>query len=350
MTKSNLHLLGCNTNLAMSSSENKLQKQTYWFYKWPLWLRILLLITLPGIFIPVAVWPKIKIPNWVKGVLLIPWSFVVLIAYIIMLAIIVSPFSSTSTKGPTFNVSGISEGEIKKDDKVSFKIKTEPLTVDEVTINGESATKKGWDSEYSLDKTFPEGDNLVKIVVKKDEKITEKEFNFKVDLSERKAGQTKKDLENKEKEDLRKKEEDIYNAERIKERDLRATFDSKLGNIYMAANQAQIIKSASQKSDWEFYVNVMAEDDQIARYNDGHPESQLLEKIQGVRLVVNLNSTEWNLSSESTKKDFVTVMYNAIKSFYPDVSSVRVIITNGIRQVAEGSADVWNGGVEVDIK
>jgi hypothetical protein len=118
----------------------------------------------------------------------------------------------------------------------------------------------------------------------------------------------------------------------------------------MAANQAQIIKSASQKSDWEFYVNVMAEDDQIARYNDGHPESQLLEKIQGVRLVVNLNSTEWNLSSESTKKDFVTVMYNAIKSFYPDVSSVRVIITNGIRQVAEGSADVWNGGVEVDIK
>lgn len=195
MTKSNLHLLGCNTNLAMSSSENKPQKQTYWFYKWPLWLRILLLITLPGIFIPIAVWPKIKIPNWVKGVLLIPWSFVVLIAYIIMLAIIVSPFSSTSTKNPIFSVSGISEGEIKKDDKISFKIKTDPLTVDEVTINGESATKKGWDSEYSLDKTFPEGDNNVKIIAKKDGKITEKEFNFKVDLSERKAEAEKQRLE-----------------------------------------------------------------------------------------------------------------------------------------------------------
>ena len=199
MTKSNLQLLGCNTNLAMSFPENKPQKQTYWFYKWPLWLRILLLITLPGIFIPVAVWPKIKIPNWVKGVLLIPWSFIVLIAYIIMLAIIVSPFSSTSTKGPIFSVSGISEGEIKKDDKVSFKIKTYPLTVDEVTINGESATKKGWDSEYSLDKTFPEGDNSVKIVAKKDGKITEKEFNFKVDLDERKAVEEAKKQEEKNK-------------------------------------------------------------------------------------------------------------------------------------------------------
>lgn len=164
----------------MSFPENKPQKQTYWFYKWPLWLRIVLCIFLSPIFIPIVIWPIIKLPIWGKILLLVGWI-------IVMLVISGSSNSSESSKNILLNVSGISEGEIKKDDKVSFKVKTDPLTVDEVTINGESATKKGWDSEYSLDKTFPEGDNLVKIVAKKDGKIAEKEFNFKVDLSERKA-------------------------------------------------------------------------------------------------------------------------------------------------------------------
>jgi hypothetical protein len=156
---------------------------TYWFYKLPLWLRIVLCIFLLPIFIPILVWPKLKMPILGKIIILIIW--------IIFISIITGSSSTTenSSKDIVLNITGISQNEIKKDDKLAFKIKTDPLTVDEVTINGESATKVGWDTEYSLEKIFPEGENTITVVAKKGDQKTEKVFNFKIDLSEKKKAE-----------------------------------------------------------------------------------------------------------------------------------------------------------------
>jgi hypothetical protein len=67
-----------------------------------------------------------------------------------------------------------------------LKIITDPVTVDEVAVNGEPVKQGAWDSEYSFKKTFPEGKNRIVVVAKNGNKKAEKTFNFKVDLSERK--------------------------------------------------------------------------------------------------------------------------------------------------------------------
>lgn len=164
------------------------QTNTYWFYRWPLWLRIVLCVFLLPIFIPILVWPKLKMPIWGKIVILVIWIFVI------------SNYSNSSStaeknKDIILNVSGVSQNEVKKDDKLDLKIKTDPLTVDEITINGEAVSKKGWNSEYSIEKTFPEGENKITIIAKKGDKKTEKVFNFKVDLSEKKLTEEAKKSE-----------------------------------------------------------------------------------------------------------------------------------------------------------
>jgi len=164
----------------MSETSNMPKEESiYWFYKWPVWLRILLCIFLFPIFIPILVWPKLKVPIWGKIAILVVWV-------IVMLVFSSSPSTEENNKDVVLNISGISENEIKKDDKLSLKIKTDPLTVDEVTVNGESASRKGWGTEYSFEKTYPEGDNKITVVAKKGDKKTEKVFNFKVDLTSKK--------------------------------------------------------------------------------------------------------------------------------------------------------------------
>ena len=53
--------------------------QTYWFYKWPLKTRIILCVILFPIFIPVVVWPKLKISMWFKIALVFAWTMGLLI-------------------------------------------------------------------------------------------------------------------------------------------------------------------------------------------------------------------------------------------------------------------------------
>lgn len=109
-----------------------------------------------------------------------------------------SVFGSSPTKENkdiVLNVIGISENETIKDNKLNIKLKTDPLTVDEITINGESALKKNWDVEYSLEKTYPEGENKISIVAKKGNQKTEKVFSFKVDLTEKKKMEIEKKTE-----------------------------------------------------------------------------------------------------------------------------------------------------------
>jgi hypothetical protein len=178
----------------MSSSENKPQKQTYWFYKWPLWLRIVLCIFLSPIFIPIVIWPIIKIPLWIKIILLT--FYIVIVSFYLMFSSFSNlPKSNNKREEIPMEVSGIVENEIKKDDKVSLKIKTSPTLVDKITINDEEIKQGFFSNEYKFEKVFPEGDNKIRIFAKKDSKVTEKEINFKVDLSERKATEEAKRLE-----------------------------------------------------------------------------------------------------------------------------------------------------------
>jgi hypothetical protein len=178
----------------MSSSENKPQKQTYWFYKWPLWLRIVLCIFLSPIFIPIVIWPIIRIPLWIKITLLT--FYIVIVSFYLMFSSFSNlPKSNNKREEIPMEVSGIVENEIKKDDKVSLKIKTSPTLVDKITINDEEIKQGFFSNEYKFEKVFPEGDNKIRIFAKKDSKVTEKEINFKVDLSERKAAEEAKKLE-----------------------------------------------------------------------------------------------------------------------------------------------------------
>jgi hypothetical protein len=105
------------------------------------------------------------------------------------------PKSNNKREEIPMEVSGIVENEIKKDDKVSLKIKTSPTLVDKITINDEEIKQGFFSNEYKFEKVFPEGDNKIRIFAKKDSKVTEKEFNFKVDLSERKAAEEAKRIE-----------------------------------------------------------------------------------------------------------------------------------------------------------
>ena len=173
-------------NSMLKNPENK-STNTYWFYKWTLRSRILLCIFLLPIFIPILVWPKLNIPLWSKIIVLFVWT-----------GIMLSVFGSSPTKENkdiVLNVIGISENETIKDNKLNIKLKTDPLTVDEITINGESALKKNWDVEYSLEKTYPEGENKISIVAKKGNQKTEKVFSFKVDLTEKKKMEIEKKTE-----------------------------------------------------------------------------------------------------------------------------------------------------------
>jgi hypothetical protein len=163
----------------MGKNKTSESNNIFWFYKLPLWLRVVLCIFLFPIFIPILVWPKLTIPMWGKITILVIWV-------IVILGISGSTSNSESNTVIFSNIAGVYEDEIKKDDKLSLKIVTEPLTVDEVTVNGEAVTKDFLDTEYSFEKTFPEGENTILVVAKNGGSITEETFNFTVDLSERK--------------------------------------------------------------------------------------------------------------------------------------------------------------------
>jgi hypothetical protein len=155
-----------------NGDKKNLTNNQYWFYKWSVWVRLLLCILFFPIFIPILIWPIIKLKKPIKIGLTVIWTIIMLFW--------LGSGSSVPDK-IVLNVSGVSEGEVIKSDRISVKIKTDPLTLDEVTVNGESASKKGLDIEYSFERQLPNGNHKIKIVGKKGNKISEKEFSFKID-------------------------------------------------------------------------------------------------------------------------------------------------------------------------
>jgi len=250
----------------------------YWFYKWSLGWQIVLCIIFFPIFIPILVWPKLKIPMWQKIAVLVVWI-------IVMFGISTSSSVNENSKDIVLNITGISENEIKKDDRLSLKIKTEPVTVDEITINGESATKKGFNTEYSFEKTYPEGNNTITVTAKKGDKKTEKIFSFKVDLSERKVDAT-----------IKTTQEENFDGEKIK-------IDNKIPglspvDVYLNFEKRGFKTEKKLGTDYSFWYSNDSSagiDYNVTTYTEGDVNS-----VVSVQVTAMLNGEE--------SKDIITVL------------------------------------------
>lgn len=108
-------------------------------------------------------------------------------------------------------INGISDGEIKKEEKVNLVIKTNPVVVDELKVNGEKIDLGFFSTEYKKEITLKEGNNEIKLTATKDGKTEEKIIKVKLDLTEKKQ---KEETERKAKE----AEEARINALPAKER------------------------------------------------------------------------------------------------------------------------------------
>lgn len=83
----------------------KENKETYWFYKWPLWLRIPLLIQFWWLFVPIALYPKM-VKKQGAGTALLIWIFVVMpIGHFISFVAFTSILPSSEQTEETANVS-----------------------------------------------------------------------------------------------------------------------------------------------------------------------------------------------------------------------------------------------------
>ena len=72
------------THMTDNITETK-QNEVYWFYQWPLLIRILLIVFISSIFVPIALWPKIKNPA-AKAVFLGVWVIIFFIFAVIGIA------------------------------------------------------------------------------------------------------------------------------------------------------------------------------------------------------------------------------------------------------------------------
>jgi len=95
--------------------------------------------------------------------------------------------SSTQPKLEIVSIDSLSEGETVESSEVEVRIKTEPLTVDSISIDGVELEKEGFfSSEYIYRNQFKEGDNSIEIIIQDEDQEIIKNIDFVVDLTRQK--------------------------------------------------------------------------------------------------------------------------------------------------------------------
>lgn len=129
----------------------------------------------------------------------------------------------------------------------------------------------------------------------------------------------------------------------------RKKFDSKMGNNAEAAATAKGFLSGF-KEIGVTAVTVKLDASQNAEdyYSLGGDLKIYRSKVTAATVAVFVKSSTWELAPDGLKKDLVTTLVDGLQTMYPNTSP-KVLVTNGIRTVAESS---WSslGGTKVELK
>jgi len=103
------------------------------------------------------------------------------------------------------NIEGVKEGQVFETQKVRIRVKTKPVSIDSLTINGKDVEDEEgiFNTDYLFEENFEEGNNKALIVAKHGDQEITKEINFKVDLTKQKAEEKAKKEEESRKEKIK---------------------------------------------------------------------------------------------------------------------------------------------------
>lgn len=131
----------------------------------------------------------------------------------------------------------------------------------------------------------------------------------------------------------------------------RKKFDAKRGTSMFAAEQAsQLIKLATKFNlPIDVYIDETVSDELKGRYLQGGKEEDFRKGVSSVAMTVVISNTTWAYTTDTSKKDFVAMLVNNLLQMYPKAYP-HVMVTNGLRTVAEGSWSAWSGEANVELK
>lgn len=160
----------------MNSEDKK-----YWFYGMPVRARVLLIFFLFPIFVPIAVWPLLKFKPVIKYSIIGVWTLLMFTFYFVGGS---ETPETTIEELKVASIEGIKEGQVFETQKIKIRVKTKPVLIDSLTINGRDVEDEEgiFNTDYLFEGNFEEGNNKALIVAKHGDQEITKEINFKVDL------------------------------------------------------------------------------------------------------------------------------------------------------------------------
>ena len=124
------------------------------------------------------------------------------------------------------------------------------------------------------------------------------------------------------------------------------TFDSKLGNNYIAAEFAEEFLGIVNKATPGYVKSVRV--DLTPEDLGGKSEEDYKKSLISVYLTVKVDNYLWNTTSEGSKKDLTAAFLNSITNSFGGIR--HVIVTNGVRTVAEGEWPLFGGDPKITLK
>jgi hypothetical protein len=111
-----------------------MQSSPYWFYTWPVWVRVFLIIFFPYVFIAVALWPKLNLNLVYKSLMAIGFGLYLFTS--------IFGFAATPSDEKDGQVLGVNEESISKISELEenlAKVETEKIDIE--TTNAELQTR-----------------------------------------------------------------------------------------------------------------------------------------------------------------------------------------------------------------
>jgi hypothetical protein len=124
------------------------------------------------------------------------------------------------------------------------------------------------------------------------------------------------------------------------------SYDSSMGNNYVAAKYAQQFQDVANKAASGFVNSAYLDLEPSDMSNKS--ESAYKQSIVSAFLNIEVDSSYWNATGESGQKDLVAAWVNAVHNNFSGLP--HVTITNGVRTVATGEWSIWNGEAKITLK